>query len=133
MESPVAEKPYETLSEANGRIGAGNCTELSENRELDISTGVATPWRVSSAGTALRTTTRQPRSVLEKETRESSASLTVEPARDSRRTRTGTRRDGTVVSSLVHRDRVVRCGHWRACGSSVVPGGRLRRVGRRGT
>jgi ferredoxin len=40
---PVAEKPYKIIFEANRCIGAGKCAEVSDNWELDLSTGVATP------------------------------------------------------------------------------------------
>jgi ferredoxin len=40
---PVAEKPYKIIFEANKCIGAGKCAEVSENWELDLSTGIAAP------------------------------------------------------------------------------------------
>jgi len=40
---PVAEKPYKILFEANRCIGAGRCAEVSDNWELDITTGIAAP------------------------------------------------------------------------------------------
>ncbi len=40
---PVAEKPYKIIFEANKCIGAGKCAEVSENWELDLSTGIASP------------------------------------------------------------------------------------------
>ncbi len=40
---PVAEKPYKIIFEANRCIGAGRCAEVSDNWELDLATGVATP------------------------------------------------------------------------------------------
>jgi ferredoxin len=40
---PVAEKPYKILFEANKCIGAGKCAEVSDNWDLDLSTGIAQP------------------------------------------------------------------------------------------
>jgi ferredoxin len=40
---PVAEKPYKVVFEANKCIGAGKCAEVSDNWELDLSTGIASP------------------------------------------------------------------------------------------
>jgi len=40
---PVEEKPYKIIFEANGCIGAGKCAEVSDNWELDITTGIASP------------------------------------------------------------------------------------------
>ncbi len=40
---PVAEKPYKIVFEANKCIGAGKCAEVSDNWELDLSTGIARP------------------------------------------------------------------------------------------
>jgi len=40
---PVAEKPYKIIFEANRCIGAGRCAEVSDNWELDLSTGIAAP------------------------------------------------------------------------------------------
>lgn len=40
---PVEEAPYKVVFEANRCIGAGKCAEVSNNWELDISTGVARP------------------------------------------------------------------------------------------
>ncbi|MEF8812629.1 MAG: ferredoxin [Halovenus sp.] len=40
---PVAEKPYKIVFEANKCIGAGKCAEVSDNWELDLSTGIAKP------------------------------------------------------------------------------------------
>lgn len=40
---PVAEKPYKIIFEANRCFGAGKCAEVSDNWELDITTGVANP------------------------------------------------------------------------------------------
>jgi ferredoxin len=40
---PVAAAPYKVIFEANKCIGAGKCAAVSENWELDISTGVARP------------------------------------------------------------------------------------------
>jgi ferredoxin len=40
---PVAEKPYKVIFEAGACIGAGKCAEVSDNWELDISTGLAAP------------------------------------------------------------------------------------------
>ena len=40
---PVSEKPYKIIFEANKCIGAGKCAEVSDNWELDISTGIAAP------------------------------------------------------------------------------------------
>jgi ferredoxin len=40
---PVAEKPYKIVFEANKCFGAGKCAEVSENWEMDISTGIAKP------------------------------------------------------------------------------------------
>ena len=40
---PVEEKPYKVLFEANRCIGTGKCAAVSDNWELDISTGLASP------------------------------------------------------------------------------------------
>jgi ferredoxin len=40
---PVAEKPYKIIFEANRCIGAGKCAEVSDNWELELSTGIASP------------------------------------------------------------------------------------------
>lgn len=40
---PVSEKPYKIIFEANKCIGAGKCAEVSDNWELDLSTGIASP------------------------------------------------------------------------------------------
>jgi len=40
---PVSEKPYKILFEANKCFGAGKCAEVSDNWELDLSTGIAQP------------------------------------------------------------------------------------------
>lgn len=40
---PVEEKPYKILFEANGCIGTGRCAAVSDNWELDITTGIAKP------------------------------------------------------------------------------------------
>jgi len=40
---PVTEKPYKIVFEANRCIGAGKCAEVSDNWELNLSTGVARP------------------------------------------------------------------------------------------
>lgn len=40
---PIAEKPYKIIFEANRCIGAGKCAEVSDNWELDLSTGIARP------------------------------------------------------------------------------------------
>jgi len=40
---PVEEKPYKIIFEANKCIGAGKCAEVSDNWELDLRTGIATP------------------------------------------------------------------------------------------
>ncbi|MFB6295618.1 MAG: ferredoxin [Halobacteriales archaeon] len=40
---PVEEKPYKIIFEANRCIGAGKCAEVSDNWELDITTGIASP------------------------------------------------------------------------------------------
>ena len=40
---PVEEKPYKIVFEANKCIGAGKCAEVSDNWELDLSTGIASP------------------------------------------------------------------------------------------
>lgn len=40
---PVEEKPYKVIFEANKCIGAGKCAEVSENWDLDLSTGIASP------------------------------------------------------------------------------------------
>ncbi|MXR50504.1 ferredoxin [Halovenus sp. WSH3] len=42
-EPPIEEKPYKIIFEANKCIGAGKCAEVSENWELDLSTGIASP------------------------------------------------------------------------------------------
>jgi len=40
---PVDEKPYKIVFEANKCFGAGRCAEASDNWELDLDTGVASP------------------------------------------------------------------------------------------
>jgi ferredoxin len=40
---PIDEKPYKIIFEANKCIGAGKCAEVSENWELDLTTGIAKP------------------------------------------------------------------------------------------
>lgn len=40
---PVDEKPFKILFEANQCIGTGRCAEKTDNWELDITTGVASP------------------------------------------------------------------------------------------
>jgi len=40
---PIEEKPYKILFEANKCIGAGRCAEVSDNWELNLSTGLAEP------------------------------------------------------------------------------------------
>jgi ferredoxin len=40
---PIEEKPYKIIFEANRCIGAGKCAEVSDNWELDLSTGIASP------------------------------------------------------------------------------------------
>ncbi|PSP86344.1 ferredoxin [Halobacteriales archaeon QS_1_68_17] len=40
---PVAEKPYKIIFEANKCIGAGKCAEVSDNWNLDLGTGIASP------------------------------------------------------------------------------------------
>jgi ferredoxin len=40
---PVEAKPYKIVFEANRCIGAGKCAEVSDNWELDLSTGIASP------------------------------------------------------------------------------------------
>ena len=40
---PIEDKPYKVIFEANRCIGAGKCGEVSDNWELDLSTGVARP------------------------------------------------------------------------------------------
>ncbi len=40
---PIEEKPYKIIFEANKCIGAGKCAEVSENWEMDITTGIASP------------------------------------------------------------------------------------------
>jgi len=40
---PVDDKPYKIIFEANKCIGAGKCAEVSDNWELDLSTGIARP------------------------------------------------------------------------------------------
>ncbi|MFC7043240.1 ferredoxin [Halonotius sp. GCM10025705] len=40
---PIEEKPYKIIFEANKCFGAGRCAEASDNWELDLETGVATP------------------------------------------------------------------------------------------
>jgi ferredoxin len=40
---PVAEKPYKVVFEANRCIGAGKCAEVSDNWELSLDTGIASP------------------------------------------------------------------------------------------
>jgi ferredoxin len=40
---PVEEKPYKILFEANKCFGAGKCAEVSDNWEMDITSGMAQP------------------------------------------------------------------------------------------
>jgi ferredoxin len=40
---PIAEKPYKLVFEANKCIGAGKCAEVSDNWELSLDTGIASP------------------------------------------------------------------------------------------
>ncbi len=40
---PIEEKPYKIIFEANKCIGAGRCAEVSDNWELDLTTGIAKP------------------------------------------------------------------------------------------
>ena len=40
---PVTAKPYKIIFEANKCIGAGKCAEVSDNWDLDLSTGIAAP------------------------------------------------------------------------------------------
>ncbi|MFB6164117.1 MAG: ferredoxin [Haloarculaceae archaeon] len=40
---PVADKPYKVVFEANRCFGAGECAAVSDNWDVDISTGVASP------------------------------------------------------------------------------------------
>jgi ferredoxin len=40
---PIDEKPYKIIFEANKCIGAGKCAVVSENWELDLTTGIAKP------------------------------------------------------------------------------------------
>ena len=40
---PVEEAPYKVVFEANKCIGAGKCAEVSDNWELSIDTGIASP------------------------------------------------------------------------------------------
>jgi ferredoxin len=40
---PVEEKPYKVVFEANKCIGAGKCAEISENWEMDLTSGIAQP------------------------------------------------------------------------------------------
>jgi ferredoxin len=40
---PIPEAPYKILFEANKCIAAGKCAEVSENWEMDITTGIAKP------------------------------------------------------------------------------------------
>jgi len=40
---PVAEAPYKVVFEANRCIGAGECAAVSENWEVSLSTGIASP------------------------------------------------------------------------------------------
>jgi len=40
---PIEEKPYKIIFEANKCIGAGKCAEVSDNWELDLTTGIAKP------------------------------------------------------------------------------------------
>ncbi len=39
----IEDKPYKILFEANKCIGAGKCAEVSDNWDLDLSTGIASP------------------------------------------------------------------------------------------
>ncbi len=38
---PIEEKPYKIIFEANKCFGAGKCAEVSDNWEMDVSTGLA--------------------------------------------------------------------------------------------
>ena len=40
---PIEEKPYKVIFEANRCIGTGKCAAVSDNWDLDISTGLASP------------------------------------------------------------------------------------------
>jgi ferredoxin len=40
---PVEQKPYKIVFEANKCIGAGKCAEVSDNWELSLETGIASP------------------------------------------------------------------------------------------
>jgi ferredoxin len=40
---PVEEAPYKVIFEANKCIGAGKCAEISENWEMDLTSGIAQP------------------------------------------------------------------------------------------
>ncbi|MFB6125852.1 MAG: ferredoxin [Halolamina sp.] len=40
---PVEEKPYKIIFEANACFGAGKCAEVSDNWEMDIASGMASP------------------------------------------------------------------------------------------
>jgi ferredoxin len=40
---PVEEAPYKIIFEANKCIGAGKCAEVSDNWEMELTTGIAKP------------------------------------------------------------------------------------------
>lgn len=40
---PVEEQPFKVVFEANKCIAAGKCAEISDNWEMDLSTGIARP------------------------------------------------------------------------------------------
>jgi ferredoxin len=40
---PVEEAPYKVIFEANKCIAAGKCAEISENWEMDLTSGIAQP------------------------------------------------------------------------------------------
>jgi len=40
---PVEEAPYKIIFEANKCIGAGKCAEATDNWDLDLETGIASP------------------------------------------------------------------------------------------
>ncbi|WP_135667412.1 ferredoxin [Halorhabdus rudnickae] len=42
---PIDEKPYKVVFEANKCIGAGKCSQVADNWELDLETGIARPKR----------------------------------------------------------------------------------------
>ena len=55
---PISEKPYKLIFEANKCIGAGKCAEVSDNWELDLSTGIAAPKTYFLAETDLEANVR---------------------------------------------------------------------------